>query len=429
MLWAFAVAQPLFDLLSDNPEFFAIRGSEPVDIVVFAVGLVIVPPLVLTIVEAIAALADRRLQAGLHLVFVAALVAAIALPVLEAVLGDRSSWILLPLALLAGAGVAYAYARKPPVRSLATVLAPAPLLFLVLFLFFSPVTKLVTGAEAKVDIPELSSDTPVVMIVFDELPLNSLLGADGRVDATRFPGFAALAARSHWFRNATTVDARTESAVPAILTGNWPRGDSVPTAADHPRNLFTLFGRSHRLHVTETVTRLGPEELRDPRSGGDFGSRFESLLDDSKVISLHLLLPDDLRSGLPSISNRWGDFSGTALDGAASAPRGPAQGGASAIASEQAAAAGQDRPGLMQRFSDGLEPAPKAGRPPLHFLHFLFPHSPWQYLPSGQSVRQRDRQGRADPRPLVEGPRGRSRPPISATCCSCSTSIACWGGH
>jgi hypothetical protein len=27
VLWCFAVAQPLFDLLKDNPEFFAARGS------------------------------------------------------------------------------------------------------------------------------------------------------------------------------------------------------------------------------------------------------------------------------------------------------------------------------------------------------------------------------------------------------------------
>ena len=26
VLWTFAVAQPLFDLLKDNPEFFAARG-------------------------------------------------------------------------------------------------------------------------------------------------------------------------------------------------------------------------------------------------------------------------------------------------------------------------------------------------------------------------------------------------------------------
>ena len=47
MLWTFAVAQPLFDLLKDNPEFFAARGSSGFDIISFSVLLVVLPPLLL----------------------------------------------------------------------------------------------------------------------------------------------------------------------------------------------------------------------------------------------------------------------------------------------------------------------------------------------------------------------------------------------
>ena len=45
VLWTFAVAQPLFDLLGDNPEFFAARGSSGFDIISFSVLLVLLPPL------------------------------------------------------------------------------------------------------------------------------------------------------------------------------------------------------------------------------------------------------------------------------------------------------------------------------------------------------------------------------------------------
>ena len=41
VLWTFAVAQPLFDLLKDNPEFFAARGSSGFDIISFSVLLVV----------------------------------------------------------------------------------------------------------------------------------------------------------------------------------------------------------------------------------------------------------------------------------------------------------------------------------------------------------------------------------------------------
>jgi hypothetical protein len=79
VLWAIAVAQPLFDLLGRNPEFFAVRGSTPREIVLFAVALTLVPPAVLTAVEALAELVSTRLRAGLHVAFVAVLFALIAL--------------------------------------------------------------------------------------------------------------------------------------------------------------------------------------------------------------------------------------------------------------------------------------------------------------------------------------------------------------
>jgi len=44
VLWAFAVAQPLFDLLGKNGEFFAARGSTRWDVVLFAFVLLLVPP-------------------------------------------------------------------------------------------------------------------------------------------------------------------------------------------------------------------------------------------------------------------------------------------------------------------------------------------------------------------------------------------------
>ena len=44
-LWALAFAQPLFDLLGRNAEFFVARGSTPGDIVALAFGYTLLPPL------------------------------------------------------------------------------------------------------------------------------------------------------------------------------------------------------------------------------------------------------------------------------------------------------------------------------------------------------------------------------------------------
>ena len=44
-LWALAFAQPLFDLLGRNAQFFVARGSTPGDILLLAFGYTLVPPL------------------------------------------------------------------------------------------------------------------------------------------------------------------------------------------------------------------------------------------------------------------------------------------------------------------------------------------------------------------------------------------------
>jgi len=77
-LCTFALAQPLFSLLKDNPEFFAARGATGFDIISFSVLLVLVPPLVLILIELLVGLASPPAALVVHLVFVGLLVALIA---------------------------------------------------------------------------------------------------------------------------------------------------------------------------------------------------------------------------------------------------------------------------------------------------------------------------------------------------------------
>ena len=56
---------------------------------------------------------------------------------------------------------------------------------------------------------------PVVIVVFDEFPADTLIGPDGRIDAARYPNFAALArtsASSHPSPTACTRWGRSSSA-------------------------------------------------------------------------------------------------------------------------------------------------------------------------------------------------------------------------
>ncbi len=100
---------------------------------------------------------------------------------------------------------------------------------------------------------------PVVMIVLDEFPVDSLLGPDMEIDQVRYPNFAALARTSTWFRNAHTVYDSTERAVPAILDGNRPRPGTRPFYTDHPRSVYDLFGRNgYRIVASEEASSVCP---------------------------------------------------------------------------------------------------------------------------------------------------------------------------
>jgi hypothetical protein len=83
VLWTFAVAQPLFDLLKDNPEFFAARGSTGFDVISWSVLVVALPPALLLALELLIGLAGRTARQAAHLVLIGGLVALIAAQALK----------------------------------------------------------------------------------------------------------------------------------------------------------------------------------------------------------------------------------------------------------------------------------------------------------------------------------------------------------
>ena len=151
---------------------------------------------------------------------------------------DPSSQAALAFPLAVAYVGAMAYARWQPIRTFLSVSAVLPVLGLVVFVSTAPLA-LANTAAIPIDV---TSETPVVLIVFDEFGVSSLMRADGSIDARRYPAFGRLAREGTWYAGATTVHEYTTQAVPSILTGNAPRKGGLPTIADHPRNLFTLLG-------------------------------------------------------------------------------------------------------------------------------------------------------------------------------------------
>jgi Sulfatase len=381
VLWSFAFAQPLLDLLGDTPEFFVARGNTPGDILLLAWTLVVVPPLVLTAAEALAELVSTGLRRSLHLCLVALLTAAFALQLVRE--AGVPAGLLVAGAAAFGVLAAIAYARTAWAPAVLTVLGPAPLVFLAVFLLLSPVSKLLTsGQEADAFGVSVPGEPPVTVVVFDELAGFALNGADGRIDASRYPNFARLARDSTWYRNATTVADFTERAVPALLTGKNPDKGALPIAADHPDSLFTLLGGRYSFDVTEPVTDVCPQSLcPDEASNREpAGKRRRELASDLSLVSLHLLLPDALATGLDPVDRSFGNF----RTGGGSAGQAPVP--ASAVRAQGALAALSRRRDIVRDFERGLARAPQ--RRHLTFFHVELPHSPYEFLPSGQRYPQ-----------------------------------------
>ena len=315
----------------------------------------LVPPLAILAAEALARVVDVRAAGALHLGAVAVLVALVFLFGMRKAV-DWSSSLVLPAAALIGAAAALAYWRFTAVRSLLTVLAPVPLVFLALFLFTTPVRTLVLASDPEPRLIQVASRAPVVLLVFDEIATTSLLDASGGIDSARYPNFAALARESTWFRNAATVDAWTVNAVPAILTGVYPEHQTLPILSEHQDNLFTLLGGRYRLDVTESLTQLCPR-LLCPQTRRPFGARMGSLFEDVGVVYLHLVAPRDVRVRLPSVTGTWGAF----LESSHERTR--------------------ERLGRFRAFVASID---GSRRPTLFYAHAMFPHIPWEYLPSGR---------------------------------------------
>ena len=115
------------------------------------------------------------------------------------------------------------------VRQALAYLAVGALLFLGVFLFATPVGDLLGDDEVgAVELDQTGEARSVVMIVWDEWSQNSIVNAEGEIDAELYPNLAALAGDGGWYRNATTVATATTAAVPAILSGRYPTDGQAP---------------------------------------------------------------------------------------------------------------------------------------------------------------------------------------------------------
>ena len=374
LLWGLAVAQPLYDVLGRYPEFLVARTILPFELFLLIFSVSVVCPALLVLTLAFLRRLWRPLFEWGLLLTVSGLSALVLLPIIGKL--PISAWLMAALAISGSLLSGLAYRKLPRARLYLSFLSPAALVFPGYLLVATPIHKLAfpsheSGQARQVAATESNSGTPsVVLIVFDELALFTLLDEQGQIDAVRFPNFARLAAQSTWFRNATTVAESTHSAVPAILTGRYPIPGLLANSGDHPDNLFTWLAETHRLVVFESITQLCPTRLCEPHLGPRW-PRVQLLIEDLLTVYAHLVVPRPWTTLLPAVDQGWGNFRRADWQLERSLAFYESYGGFGAL----------------------LEQMGGSERPTLYYFHASLPHFPWKLLPSGK-LYSRDNQSR-----------------------------------
>ena len=387
VLVGFSLAQPLYSLLSQYPEFFLAHHCETIDLLILTVVLSLVVPAIIAVVEVVVekmipgemfpGLARGLVTGGLFALIVMA-------PLLQRFRWPASAYFFV--ARFIGLAFASAYLRFHSLRMFLTVLSPSFLLFPVLFLFqidLINTSRLPESQIADYRAPAAGLHTTILFLVLDELPLISLLDSEYQIDPVRYPNFSRLANTATWYPRARTISGSTANSVVSILTSRFPDRSKLPTLSDHPANLFTLLSGTHSLRVFESVTRLCPQGNFENSSAHSPFHRFPVLFADVAIVYLHMVIPPTLRSHWPTINRTWRGFLPETLGQPNQTPDGksgwtPRLRKAYTRLSRDSYA---NRPSLFERFVGGIA---RGNGPGLYFIHTFLPHPPWEYLPNGR---------------------------------------------
>jgi len=358
-----AIAYPVYDLLSRYPEFFVARQSQAADIVFLVLALSAGLPAGLFVLQAVLSRINPQLGRTVHMLLIAMLFLFLGLSA-----AGKFPGVPAPLAfgLVFCLLLTVAYWRTGVGRLFVSFLAPAILVVPLLFLFNAELASLLQEEE-PMPLNRTSAGpaiTPVIFVVFDELPTYALLDESGNIDAGLFPNFHALAGSSYWYPNATTVATSTVLAIPPILTGRYPVEFVMPHHGEYPDNLFTWLGSGYDLNVHEAVSAMCPSSLCGTGRLPLVNMRLRDLVLDVSAIYLNILAGDLLRGRLPVVTQSWEGFWSV---------------------SEPGARMYEHR---LQQLDDFIAQIQAAGKPGLDFMHANFPHIPYEYLSSGKRYQE-----------------------------------------
>ncbi len=374
MLWlilglaGFAIAAPFYDVLLRTPDFLVVRQSNRGDVWLLAMLVSVVMPVILVAPAWVLGRAKRRASQLWVLLVAVILVTLLATQFLPK---QVAAPLFLGAALLIGVagGFALVFTRWKILGGLLAILA---LFFPLRLLWIMPVQQDASvEPAAQVHFPDHQGLPNIVFLVLDELPIATLIDDQQEIDASLYPAFHRLRQMSDWYVDTISVSDGTVDAVPAIVEGRYPSIRTPGGArAVQPSNLFTLLAGPYRFNVRETVSSLCPRSLCRRQRGSSLG-RLILLSSDLFAVYLHEVSPEAWVEHLPDVTSNWGGFF---TGGQLAVTRNWRQN-----ARQQTVA---DRPAILRAFIQSID---KAQRPTLNFLHILFPHAPFAYLPGGKN--------------------------------------------
>ncbi len=392
-LWGFVVAQPIYTDMFQDGGYFRVHQLPVSDIWLALLILSFAIPgawilALWSLNRFFPVLARTTCQ-----VLIALLLCGFCLLVLR-IFPNASTLLKLGISAFCGFQLTRLILRNRESSFLLYFMVPGAIMFPIWFLLSCPLTT-PFQFEASGAWPSSAahrvSPTPVVMIVFDELPLTSLLDDNGQIDAVNYPNFAALAQKATWFPNAATVHSATRGAIPAILTGKYPPVEfdwgsllsghpefkcksPLPTTEAFPHTVFSLLEKSHDMQVFESriylcnsagcQSRIAFQPLR---------KRFLSLMRRCSEEYLFKILFNN------NELNKF-YFGFKAISQKNQKQMEDVNRPESSLVSHEYDLA------LFRKFLATIQARkPQEKRPPFYFIHPILPHSPWEFYPSGRN--------------------------------------------
>jgi len=363
-LSAIALAQPFYSVAGMDLNFFVAWRMNGLEFAAWILLIYAAPPLVTYLLVSLGARLSRRLGIALAFVIFSAYIwlamsNAIRQLTRHTPILPASEQIVVGATLLAiSATLTWLLLTKPGLRGVVRLLAVMTVIF--------PAQVLLRGYEfgviqlSKPPPPPkiaIASQPNIVLIIYDELPLTTILDGDGLIDKEKFPNFHRLAAGSTWFSDARSVSGETETAVPAILSGRLRKGNLPATYGIYPQNIFYTLGSSYNVLDLQTVTNLNPFGQSKDGFERSFRARLQRIALDIAIICAHIVVPPQLVAGLPPINRQHNRFG----EDVAALPNGALH---------------------HQQFITALN---GAKQPFLAVYHNIYPHNSWSHYPSGTS--------------------------------------------